>query len=200
MHFVSKSAIPLRELKRMETAHRITVCAQRLTEERGLDGFTMDELAEAAEVSRRTLFNYFPSKIDAILGAVPELPEESIDAFRAGGPHGNLLEDLAELARTALAVKQADRVTIEQGRRVLAQEPRVLAAAHQRFELITMRFTDLVLEREGSGFDPDRAALALRLLNAVLDHSLGTLVDDDNGRMLAEVFDAQLRIARDLLS
>jgi AcrR family transcriptional regulator len=60
-----------REERRQATSYRISVCAQQLTEQHGLEGFTMEELAEAAGVSRRTLFNYYPSKIDAVLGASP---------------------------------------------------------------------------------------------------------------------------------
>ncbi len=92
----------LREQKRWETSHRITLCAQRLTDEHGHDGFTMDDLADAAEVSRRTLFNYFPSKTDAVLGAPPEIPDAVVDTFRAGGPHGHLIDDLTELVRAAM--------------------------------------------------------------------------------------------------
>lgn len=203
MHYVIESAtdaaLSLREWKKVETGHRITLAAQRLTDERGLDGFTMEDLADAAEVSRRTLFNYYPSKIDAVLGTAPELPDEVVDRFRQGGPHGDLLEDLAELARAALAVKRPDRESVELGRRVLASEPRLLAAAHQRFEAITLEFTDLVLEREGTGFDPNRARLLLRMLLAILDHALGLLVDDDT-RTLAEIFDEQLALTRELLA
>ena len=36
--------------------------------EHGLDGFTMEQLAERVGVSRRTLFYYFPAKDDAVLG------------------------------------------------------------------------------------------------------------------------------------
>src|SRR5262245_7061502 len=75
LHFVTHSAS---EDRKSSTARRITVCAQRLTDERGFDGFTMDDLAEAAGLSRRTLFNYFPSKADAVLGAGPELDDEFI--------------------------------------------------------------------------------------------------------------------------
>jgi AcrR family transcriptional regulator len=186
----------LREQKRWDTSSRITVCAQQLTEQRGLDGFTMDELAEAADVSRRTLFNYFPSKTDAVLGAAPEVPDPTLELFRSGGPHGNLLDDLAELARVALAVKRPDRESIALGRRVLAKEPRLLAAAHQRFETVTDEFTDLVLEREGADFGASRARLLLRLVVALFDVSLLAMVGDDADRTLVEVFDEQLLQAR----
>src|SRR5215510_13401720 len=124
MHFMTESATSLREQKRWETSQRITVCAQVLTDEQGLDGFTMDELADAAEVSRRTLFNYFPSKTDAVLGEHPEIAPAVLETFVAGGPHGDLIEDLAELARSALAAKDTDRATFGRVRRIMCDNPR----------------------------------------------------------------------------
>jgi AcrR family transcriptional regulator len=190
----------LRELKRWETSRRITMCAQRLTDGHGLDGFTMEDLAEAAGVSRRTLFNYFPSKTDAVLGEHPEIPPEVLTTFHAGGPHGDLLEDLAELARAALAVKQPDRESIELGRRVMADNPRLLAAAHERFEAITEEFTTLIGEREGADLGPVRSRLLLRLLLSLLDSALFELVDQDQNRTLVEIFDDLLRYARELFA
>lgn len=200
LHYMSESAISLREQKRWDTSHRITVCAQTLTSAHGLDGFTMEELAEAAQVSRRTLFNYFPSKTDAVLGAAPEIPDADVDAFRAGGPHGNLVDDLAELARIALSGKQPDRESIERGRRVLTGEPRLLAAVHQRFEAITIEFTELVLEREGADFGASRARLLLRIVLSLFDVALVELVHDDSDRTLVDLFEDQLREARALFS
>ncbi|MBA2955119.1 TetR family transcriptional regulator [Nocardioides sp. MAH-18] len=194
---MSESAISLREQKKVATAHRITHAAQVLAEQHGLDGFTMEDLAEAADVSRRTLFNYFASKTDAVLGPEPEVPERDVAAFRAGGPHGTLIDDLAELARTALSTKQLDRPTVERARRLLVSEPRLLAAAHHRFETITADFTDLVLEREGAGFDPARARLLLRLVLALFDVALDAFTAGD--RTLVEAFDDQLAAARELL-
>ena len=57
-----------------ETAHHISACSQLLADERGFDGFTMEDLADAAGVSRRTLFNYFPGKADAVLGEAHDVP------------------------------------------------------------------------------------------------------------------------------
>ena len=72
MHSVTESATSLREQKRWECSHRITLCAQRLTDAHGLDGFTVDDLAAAAGVSRRTLFNYFRNKEDLALSGLDE--------------------------------------------------------------------------------------------------------------------------------
>jgi AcrR family transcriptional regulator len=200
MHFMTESAISLREQKRWETSQRITRCAQILTDEHGLDGYTMEELAEAAEVSRRTLFNYFPSKIDAVLGEHPEIPPAVLATFIAGGPHGDLIEDLAELARAALAVKEPDREGVQLVRRVMAANPRMLAAAHERFETITEEFTVLLIERQGAEFGPVRSRLLLRLLLSLFDSALFDLVNDDKDRTLVEIFDELLRYARELFA
>ena len=102
MHFVFKSATSLREAKRQETSRRIMRAAGRLTLERGLDGWTMDDLAAEAQTSRRTLFNYFPDKVDAVVGPRPVIPEQAVELFRAGGPTGDLLDDALVLARCIL--------------------------------------------------------------------------------------------------
>jgi AcrR family transcriptional regulator len=45
---------------------RVSRVALRLFERRGLDVVTMDDVAEAAGISRRTLFRMFPSKADLV--------------------------------------------------------------------------------------------------------------------------------------
>ena len=196
---MSESAIGLRKQKRWATSHRITMCAQRLTDAHGLDGFTMDELADAAEVSRRTLFNYFPSKLDAVLGEIPEIPPAALATFHAGGPHGSLVEDLGTLAKAVLSVKEPDREAMVLSRRVLSGSPRVLAAAHQRFEQITEDFVALILEREGPAFDIDRARLAVRILGALFDSALTTFIAGDE-RPVDVLFDLYLNQTRSLFA
>ncbi|MEP9362913.1 TetR family transcriptional regulator [Nocardioides sp. CN2-186] len=196
---MSESAIGLREQKRWETSHRIALCAQRLADAHGLDGFTMDDLADAAEVSRRTLFNYFPSKLDAVLGTIPEIPPAALATFHTGGPHGSLVEDLGALAKALLSVKEPDREAMVLSRRVLAGSSRVLAAAHQRFEQITEDFVALILDREGPDFDVERARLAVRILGSLFDSALLTFIEGDE-RPIDVLFDHYLNEARSLFA
>ena len=87
MHSVDESAEKRsRADRRQRMLHRITLTAQRLTDERGLDGFTMDDLAEAVDVSRRTLFNYFPGKVDAVLGPDPRPRRRGLRDLRRRRP------------------------------------------------------------------------------------------------------------------
>jgi AcrR family transcriptional regulator len=206
MHFVPESAtttdgpLGLREQKRWQTSHRISVCAQQLTDTRGLDGFTMDELAEVAGVSRRTLFNYFPGKLDAVLGATPEIPADDLAEFQAGGPHGHLLDDLGAMAQSLLTIKEIDRDSLTLARRVLTSSPRLIAAAHERFEQHTEEFVALLIEREGKEFGSSRARLLIRILLAIFDASLDAYLAADDSRPIDQIFDEQLRETRALLA
>jgi len=56
-----------RELKKEESRKAIARAAVRLFEEKGFDATTMDEIAQAAGVSRPTVFNYFAHKEDILL-------------------------------------------------------------------------------------------------------------------------------------
>jgi AcrR family transcriptional regulator len=56
-----------RERKKLETRDRILECAAKLIASRGYDATTMDDIGECADVSRATVFNYFPRKEDIVL-------------------------------------------------------------------------------------------------------------------------------------
>lgn len=210
MHCVTRSALrPAggRAEKQEQTRRRIVRCAQRLCLDAGFDGFTMDELADAAEVSRRTLFNYFPSKVDAVLGGAetpdftaPDLVEVAA-TFRAGGPHGRLVDDLAELSRVLLAAQPIERESARLRRHVLTSSPRLLTIIHERFEAVAEQIVGLVLEREGADFGPVRARIAVGVLIAVFDAALETFSqDEDDGPELADLFTDHLRLASDVLA
>jgi len=54
----------LRERKKLATRQAISDVATRLFIERGFDNVTVAEIAEAANVAKMTVFNYFPRKED----------------------------------------------------------------------------------------------------------------------------------------
>ena len=56
-----------RTRKSMESRNRIVECAAALFGVRGYQDTTMEEIGECADVSRATVFNYFPRKEDLVL-------------------------------------------------------------------------------------------------------------------------------------
>ncbi|WP_161962240.1 TetR/AcrR family transcriptional regulator [Nocardioides speluncae] len=199
---MGKSALECghREAKRYATTKQITSSARLLTETHGLEGFTMDDLAARAGVSRRTLFNYFPSKIDAVLGVHPDLDPDLLAEFHAGGPHGDLISDLGVLAGQLLDTKDLSRDEVAQMQRVLMSSPRLLLACHERFTHMTDAFVEEIRTREGAKFDETRARVAIRMLAALFDLTLDHYVADADDRPLSEVYADNLRIARELLA
>ena len=77
----------LRDRKKQRTRRAIEQSALDLFEARGFDGTTVDEIAEAADISPRTFFHYFPSKEDVVL-ADYALRLESIVAALEASPAG----------------------------------------------------------------------------------------------------------------
>jgi AcrR family transcriptional regulator len=71
----------LRERKKRETRRSLSEVATRLFAERGFDAVTVSEVAAAAGVSDKTVFNYFETKEDLVLEGRREVEAELIRAL-----------------------------------------------------------------------------------------------------------------------
>jgi AcrR family transcriptional regulator len=66
----------LRERKKLQTRQSIASAAHRLFIERGYHATTLPDIAEAADVSTRTIFAYFPSKEDILFSGFAEMIDD----------------------------------------------------------------------------------------------------------------------------
>lgn len=66
------TTIGLRETKKRAAAHALARAAFDLAEERGLDGFTIDEVTDRAGYARRTFANHYSCKEEAIVALALE--------------------------------------------------------------------------------------------------------------------------------
>ena len=178
---MSESAPGLRRQRKQETLRRLADTARELAAARGLNGFTIEELCEEAGVSRRTFFNYFAAKEDAVLGFSLLHGDDAADeSFLAGGADraadqlsATLVDDLVELfverwQRMALTPSQAERVF-----RIVEQEPRLHNRVFEVMREAEQTMISLVERREGLAPGDVRAH--------TLVHVVGTL-----NRLVAE--------------
>lgn len=186
----SSHAPGLRARKRAATRAAITTAARTLTAHRGLAGFTIEELCEEVGVSRRTFFNYFPTKEDAILGHLQdEFPGGALADFLSGADHGGGTGDGAAqaapggLSRSLLpALFHLTCAVVENMALTRADQQELIAAMQKEPQLIMKmmgnaesrqkEFAALIAQREGlSASDP--AAVLAAALFSMCSHKAG---------------------------
>ena len=89
-----ESSVSLRESNKARTRLAISDVATRLFIERGFENVTVAEIAEAAQVSVKTVFNYFPTKEDLFFDRAGAVRAALLDAVRARPQDTSPLEAL----------------------------------------------------------------------------------------------------------
>ena len=92
-----------RSRNRLATRESISDAATRLFTERGFDHVTVDEIAEAADVGRMTVFNHFPRKEDMFFDRDEEIRETLRESLRQRDPRVSPIESLRLLAHRLIA-------------------------------------------------------------------------------------------------
>ncbi|MEV0525431.1 TetR family transcriptional regulator [Streptomyces sp. NPDC050439] len=94
------SQLGLRERKKLKTRIAIREATYRLIDEQGYDATTVEQIAEAAEVSASTVFRYFPTKEDIVL--TDEYDPLLEDELRARPVDEPIVESLRLVLRRAV--------------------------------------------------------------------------------------------------
>lgn len=170
---MQKTAVPLRERNRLETWALIHDKASNMALEEGLAKATVEAISEAAGISKRTFFNYFATKEDAILGVqAPVLTEENIATFRAGGPDdlfGRTVRLMVTVIRSMFPEEsRGDRRRLlkekypDLGKRIFAH----VRASEELVEVVLLeRYQDAAHEQSLAGLSEGRdSALALLMM------------------------------------
>lgn len=149
-----REALPgLRERKKQRTRNALTRHALELFARQGYDGTTVDEIAEAADVSQRTFFRYFANKEEVAL-ALQEVEEAVALAALAHRPPEE--PPLTAMCRAAMATWDA------MGPAIVAVVPLELHLATQRMIESTPQLLAARLRRLGHFEDRLAAEIARR--------------------------------------
>jgi AcrR family transcriptional regulator len=87
----------LRETKKLRTRQEIADKAMGLFVKRGFDHVTVAEVAAAADVSEKTVYNYFPTKEDLFFDEVPAREAALVEAVRNRRPGESVAAALERL-------------------------------------------------------------------------------------------------------
>ena len=100
---------PIRERTRRLAQTELTSVAQDLFLEHGYDQTTVDQIAAAAGMSKRTFFRYFPSKDDLVIGKYDLFGDRMADALDARPADEPVWESLRRVFDITLDYVQDDR-------------------------------------------------------------------------------------------
>lgn len=175
--------LSLRERKKVATRRLLARTALDLFEERGFDDVSVAEIAEAADLSKKTVFNYFAVKEDVILGSTRNRIGEMAAVVRerpvGETPHGALLAHfLHGLAEREPFTGLSDRPEALRIQRLVSQTPALLVRTlHYRHES-ERELAEALVEESSSEF-------TARLIAAQIHATQQVLVDENRRRMLA---------------
>lgn len=137
----------LRERKRQQTRERLTRVAMALFLERGFEATTLDDIAAAADVSRRSFFHYFASKEDVVF-AWHEESMAALIAAVAARPAGEAMLAAAENAIAAIARQLEPGEAIAMAR-LKHGNPALQARDQVKYEKLERALADALIKRAG---------------------------------------------------
>jgi AcrR family transcriptional regulator len=140
--------IGLRERKKAKTRAAIQRSALRLFQEQGYEATTVEQIAEAAEVSPSTFFRYFPTKEDVAL--YDDLDPILIAAFEAQPANLSPIQALRVAMQTVFSAMPADEAERQWERSHLIMSiPELRMRMLDQFTDLNSLVTQLVAKRSG---------------------------------------------------
>ena len=170
-HETSAAPLGLRERKKQQTRERIRREAYRLFAEHGYEATTVDQIADAAEVSSSTFFRYFPIKEDVVIQ--DEYDPALAEALRSRPADEPVLEAILGTLKGSLgATLQQDREDLLLRTRLTFEDPALRAHNVAEQDRSERAMAEVIAERTGR----DPADLEIRCAAAAIIAVFTTLV------------------------
>jgi AcrR family transcriptional regulator len=182
----------LRERKKQRTREAIVDAAVELFERVGFDATTVEDIAAAADVSPRTFFRYFDSKLDVVLSH-NELEKSEFDALAHLSPDKGPIAATRELLVGMLNQAVSDSPSAVRELKVVMTTPSLRPLALEHFH----QHQDELARAYAARLGLDADALKPRLLAGVVATTIWAVLDrwvvdgadpDRLGPMIDEAF------------
>jgi AcrR family transcriptional regulator len=142
-----KPAEGMRARKRRQTRERITDAAMTLFLERGFEAATVDDIAALADVSKRTFFDYFPTKEDVVFAWQEAFGEALAAAIAARPTDEALTKTVGEALISSIAAAAHPRaIAIDQ---LVIDTPALRARDQLKYARLEERLVEALTLREG---------------------------------------------------
>jgi AcrR family transcriptional regulator len=199
-------AVGRRERKKQQTRQLIFEAARRLFERKGFDRVSVAEVAQAADVSEVTVFNYFPTKEDLYYGGMQFFEEQLLEAVRNRPAGESALKafrrQVLEGARNLGDPERAEM--IQRSARVVAASPDLMARERDIVDRYTTELAAVLAADRGSDAHGVEAVVAAAAMmgahRALVAYTRGRVLAGRRGQGLAEDFQTQARRAFNLLA
>jgi len=196
----------IRERRRADTTAALIAAARRRVIAGGLSGFTIEDLCVDVDISRRTFFNYFATKENAVVGIPVRFgDQELVEAFIAAGERSGevspaLIDDFAELVIARWEKLNFTASDIADLREAFAREPRLLdylAEIGTAGEKADARSIEI---REGLAEGDLRATVAVEIVTGLKLSASRQLFAGDTTDDLRTLVLNRVRVARGLFA
>ncbi len=140
-----KPAEGLRERKRRQTRERIARAAMTLFLEQGFEATTVDQIAEAADVSKRGFFDYFPAKEDVVAAWQDEFADSLLAAVTAR-PAKEPMPKVVEEALLSTIVAAVNPQSLAIGK-LIKETPALRARDHLKYAKLEQKLVEALSAR-----------------------------------------------------
>jgi AcrR family transcriptional regulator len=161
----------LRERKKQQTRETIEKVALQLFAERGYEHTTLAEIADAADVSKRTIFAYFESKEDILFCDEPEFFGQLRQKLEQRPPDTTTVDALREFI-SSITPSDDDAKLRKQ---IVNSDETLRRSARARFAQAEQLIAESIARDLGAGPDDLRPVLAAASLTAAFTTVLDRL-------------------------
>jgi AcrR family transcriptional regulator len=176
----------LRERKKRLTREAIFAAARALFSERGFNDVTVAEIADAANISVKTLFTYIGSKEELLFSGRPAVLDAVVEAVRNRKLAQTPLVAAGQALLAAVDDNDQDK-SIDAFLRMAASGP----AARSRLRALWDETEDALTEALAAGKDGPRELAARRLTAAQIMVLVRTVTSTEVGDLIAKAADTE---------